>query len=149
MSRKNNINIGDIMSIGIGAYAKKIAEDDSSVIYEYGGYNLNDPRYRNEDHIYDGIITIQKDCFIEPEIHEKVKKMPSGRKKTITKRILVEVHYDEMLTEGRITIENCSNCWHTTEDDLKVDIMACHLLFWIFRSYQEEGAIPGSYSYNV
>lgn len=30
MSRKNNINIGDIMSIGIGAYAKKIAEDDLS-----------------------------------------------------------------------------------------------------------------------
>ena len=61
------------MSKGIGAYPKKIAEDDSSVIYEYGGNNLNDSRYRNEGRIYDG---------------------------TITKRIPVEVHYGEMIAEA-------------------------------------------------
>ena len=29
------------MSRGIGAHAKKVLEDDETVIYEYGGYNLN------------------------------------------------------------------------------------------------------------
>lgn len=79
------------MSKGIGAYANKIAEDEYTVIYEYGGYNLNDPKYRNEDHIYDGTITIQMDCFAEPEIHEKLKKMPSGKKKerTLSQLVLI------------------------------------------------------------
>ena len=34
------------MSRGIGAHAKKVLEDDETVIYEYGGYNLNEPEYR-------------------------------------------------------------------------------------------------------
>ena len=49
--------------------------------------------YRKENHVYDGTITIARDCFAEPEIHEKLKKMPSGRKKLITKRISVSVDY--------------------------------------------------------
>lgn len=69
------------MSRGIGAHAKIVLEDDVIVIYEYGGYNLNEPEFRNEAHVYDGYITVLKECFIEPEIREKVKKMPSGRKK--------------------------------------------------------------------
>ena len=48
------------MSRGIGAHAKKVLEDDETVIYEYGGYNLNEPEYWNENHILDGTITIQK-----------------------------------------------------------------------------------------
>ena len=137
------------MSKGIGAHANLVAVDEKAVIYEYGGYNLNDPKYRNENHLYDGTITIQRDCFAEPEIHEKLKKMPSGRKKLVTKRIPVDVHYGEMIEDGRIVVENCSNCWHTTETELKVDVMACHLLFYIFLRYQEEGKIPESLSYNV
>ena len=137
------------MSKGIGAHAKKIAEDAVTVMYEYGGYNLNDPKYRNEDHLYDGTITIQKGCFAEPEIHEKLKKMPSRKKKLVVKRIPVDVDYEKMIEDGRIVVENCSNCWRTTADDLQVDIMACHLLFYIFRRYQENGAIPESMSYNV
>ena len=62
------------MSRGIGAHAKKVLEDDETVIYEYGGYNLNEPEYWNENHILDGAITIQKNCFVEPEIYEKLKK---------------------------------------------------------------------------
>ena len=62
------------MSRGIGAHAKKVLEDDETVIYEYGGYNLNETEYWNENHILDGTITIQKNCFVEPEIHEKLKK---------------------------------------------------------------------------
>ena len=136
------------MSKGIGAYANKIAEDAHTVIYEYGGYNLNDPEYLNEDHIYDGTITIQRECFAEPEIHEKLKKMPSGKKKLIIKRIPVSIHYGEMIKDGRIVVENCSNCWRTT-DDSHIDVMVGHLLFYVFLRYQEEGKIPETISYNV
>ena len=110
---------------------------------------MNEPEYRNEKHILDGSITILKSCFVEPEIHEKLKKMPSGRKKLITKRISVSVDYGKMLEDGTVKVENCSCCWHTTETDLAVDVMACHILFYIFLRYQEEGEIPEYISYNV
>ena len=103
------------MSIGIGAQAVRIAEDESTVINEYGGYNLNNPAYRNENNLRDGIITIQKDCFAEPDIHQRIKKMPSGKKKLIVKRIPISVDYGKMLNNGSIIVENCSNCWHTTK----------------------------------
>lgn len=137
------------MSLGIGAHANLIAEDKNTVIYEYGGYNLNDPRYRNEEHLFDGTITIQRDCFAEPEIHEKMKKMPSGKKKLVIKRIPVDVEYGEMLENGRILVENCSNTWRTTENELSIDVMACRLLYKIFLLYQEEGAMPKNVSLNV
>ncbi len=135
------------MSLGIGAHANLIDEDKYFVMYEYGGYNLNDPRYLNEEHLFDGSITIPKACFAEPEIHTKLKKMPSG-KKLVTKRIPVDVDYGEMLIDGRIVVENCSNCWRTTANDLQVDVMACSLIFYIFLRYQQEGEIPRVISIN-
>lgn len=137
------------MSRGIGAHANKMFEDNETVIYEYGGYNLNDPKYRNENHLYDGSITIPKNCFTEPEMHEKLIKMPSGRKKLVRKRIPVSVDYVQMLEKRLIRVENCSNCWMTTDDDLHIDVMACHLLFKLFYQYQEEGNVPEHVSYNV
>lgn len=136
------------MSRGIGAHANLVLEDENTVMYEYGGYNLNEPEYRNENHIYDGMITISRDCFAEPEIHEKLKKMPSGRKKLITKRIPVSVDYPQMISDGRIIIENCSNCWHCSQES-NIDVMALHILFYLFRQYQEEGKMPEYISYNV
>lgn len=136
------------MSRGIGAHANKVIEDKKIVIYEYGGYNLNDPEYENENHVYDGIITISKNCFVEPEIHEKLKKMPSGRKKLITK-LPVSVEYEKMIEDELITIENCSNCWCTTNDGKHIDVMALRILFYVFLRYQEDGKIPEYISYNV
>lgn len=136
------------MSRGIGARANLVLEDEKTVMYEYGGYNLNEPEYRNEDHVYDGTITISRDCFAEPEIHEKLKKMPGGRKKLIIKRIPVSVDYPKMISDGRIVIENCSNCWQCTLDE-NIDVMALHILFYLFRQYQEEGKMPEYISYNV
>lgn len=86
------------MSIGIGAFAKKVAEDKKMVMYEYGGYNLNDPRYRNAEHLSDGTITILKECFVEPEIHKKLKRQPFRKKKIIIKR------FPYLLIMG--------NCWN-------------------------------------
>lgn len=137
------------MSRGIGAYANLILQDDNTVIYGYGGYNLNEEKYRNEAHIYDGTITIQRSCFLKPEIHEKIKKMPNGKKKPVDKRVTVEVDYPRYIEDGLIVIENCSNCWKTTNDEKYIDIMALHILYYLFLRYQEQGKMPEYISYNV
>lgn len=136
------------ISLGIGAYGKLVIYDDTTVIYEYGGYNLNQKEYRNEDHVLDGTITISRSCFAEPEIHERIKKTPSGRKKTITKRIPISVDYFKMIGEGAIVVENCGNCWHILSEN-NIDDMALRILFLLFRQYQEEGKLPENISYNV
>lgn len=56
------------MSLGTGAFAEKIFEDDEIVSYNYGVYDLNEPELRNLAYIADGTIIIKKECFVEPEI---------------------------------------------------------------------------------
>lgn len=68
------------MSLGFGAFMKKALEDDNQVFYEYGSYNLNDTKYRNKNRKMDGLIVIKKTCFVEPETHQKIKRMPDKRK---------------------------------------------------------------------
>lgn len=137
------------MSIGIGARANLVLQDDATIIYEYGSYNLNDVEYQNKNHLCDGSITIMKSCFAKPKIHKKIKKMPSGRKKLIIKRIPVDVNYQEMVIDGLIEIENCSNCWRTTDDEKHIDVMVLRILFLLFHQYQEYGIFPEHISYNV
>ena len=57
------------MSCGIGVVAKLVLQDDTAVIYEYGGFNWNKPGYENRAHLMDGFITIARSCFTGPEIH--------------------------------------------------------------------------------
>lgn len=117
------------MSRGIGVYADKVIESDEEIIYEYGGYNLNEEKFRNEDSLRDGIITISKSCF--------------------TNHNSVSVEYGKMIEDGRITIKNCTNCWHTTDDEKCIDIMALHILAKLFHNYQKDRQIPEHISYNV
>lgn len=135
------------MSMGIGARANIIFENGDTVVYEYGGYDLNEPKYRNKDHI-DGKITISKNCFVEPNIHERIRKMPGKRGKHVIKRIPVPVDYEKMLKTGLIQVENCSNCWKRSED-LCIDVMVYKILFRIFNQYQEDGEIPEHIYYYV
>lgn len=137
------------MSLGIGAFTRLVAKDDKIVLYEYGDYNLNISSYRNEDHICDGLISIHKECFIEPETHKKLKKFPGGRKKIIRKRVIEPVNYIKFVDEGYIIIENCSTCWETTSTDDHIDMMALRLVNKILKKYQEEGIIPDSASINM
>ena len=96
---------------------------------------MNEEQFHNAEQVYDGTITIQKNCFMEPEIHEKLKKMPDGKKELITKRIPVNVDYSKYIEEGLIVIENCSNCWKTTDDEKHIDVMALNILIKLFREY--------------
>ena len=84
------------MSRGFGGSARIVLQDENTAVYEYAPFNLNEPEYRNSEHTYDGLITISKDSMVEPEIHEKLKRMPSGRKKLIVKRIRRDVNYSAL-----------------------------------------------------
>lgn len=77
-----------------------------------------------------------------------MKKMPSGRKKLIIKRIPVHVDYNKMISDGRIVIENCSNCWKCYSNR-NTDIMASPILFHLFLQYQIDGKLPEYLNYNV
>ena len=129
------------MSLGKGAVAKLVFQDDTTVIYEYGGFNWNYSEYENLEYVKDGLITIDKTCFIEPEIHQKIKRMPSGRKRLVTKKNLVFVDYPKMIEDGLIEVENCSHCWKKIGDK-EMDVIALNVISKIFYQYQEEERIP-------
>ena len=135
------------MSRGIGGNCRIVEEDEHTVIYEYGGYNLNKPEYRNPDRICDGLITVDKNVLVEPEIHTKIKRTQDGKNELVTKRVSREVPYMDLIESRKIEIQNCSNCWQTFLSG--EDIIAFHLIFEIFDKYQENGILPPTVSYNV
>lgn len=134
------------MSLGIGAFCKLIAQDESTAIYQYGSYNYNDERFINEEKNADGTITINKSALIEPEIRNKIKRFPNGKKKLIIKRIPREIPLSDLLENKLVIVENCLNCWETHEND--IDVMASTIIFYIFLEYQEKGQLPESFSVN-
>lgn len=69
------------MSIGYSGFAYLVDQDADSVMYSYGCSNLNDDKYMNLDSVKDGLIIINKNCLVQPEIHRKLKRFPNGRKK--------------------------------------------------------------------
>ena len=122
------------MSIGFGGHCHKIIEDDEFIIYEYFSYNWNEPRSVNDEKIFDGSITIRKNSLLEPEIHEKFRRMPNGRRRKFIKKVLVDVPLDELLAAGDIQIENSSFAWKILPNG--VDLMAYRLCRKIFLHYQ-------------
>lgn len=136
------------MSIGYGGSARILLQDEKTVVYEYSPYNLNEPSYRKSDRVYDGLITISKESMVEPEIHEKLKRMPSGRKKLIVKRIRRDVDYSALLAAGAIVIENSHYCWHYVGTQKDIGMMAMRIVFHIYDHYQDEGTLPEMVSLN-
>lgn len=126
------------MTLGYRGYARKYSEDDTHIIYEYSIENWNRP-YRHEDQLFDGLIVMDKSTFVEPEIHEKLKKMPSGRKRLITKKILVRVDVWKLIKEGKIEIQNSSRAW---KKYYEIDYYAVMLCDIIYTKYQETGLAP-------
>ena len=68
------------MGIGYGGYADLQQYDDTMVVYMYCCYNVNNDDYKRFMEIEDGELYIERVAFVEPEIHEKIKKTSSGRK---------------------------------------------------------------------
>ena len=109
------------MSRGFGGEAMKISENNNTVVYKYGGYNLNEIKYRNSDNLTDGVITIHKS-------------------------ILLEQNRSLILSKKYVEVKNCSNCWQSIED---IDITALHIIFKLFKEYQDTGVIPDKVNYDV
>ena len=136
------------MSRGIGGTAKKVLEDDKSVIYQYGGYNLNEEAYRNPDHILDGALYIRKECLIGPKFREKLKRWNGGKKKRMIKWADVEIPpVEDFLEKHLIEIDNCGNCWMKSEKGY--DRIASRILYKLLREYQHTGILPEIVGYDI
>lgn len=128
------------MSIGYGGYAHLVGADHNLVIYSYCCYNVNLPDYKRFMEIEDGELYIDRDAFVEPDIHEKTVRTASGRKKTVVKRIIRDVPFDELFENRKIKVKNASGMWKAAGSG--VDIMALKILFKLFNEYQEKGVFP-------
>ena len=127
------------MSMGYGGGCRKYGESPEFVMYEYYAYDWNIEECRNPNRIYDGIIKIEKSAFIEPEIHQKIKRRPSGRKLLVTKRIERDVPLGEYLESGKVELVNSSFCGRIYNGHGYVGI---RLIYEIFSEYQRSGEIP-------
>ena len=114
--------------------------DDTLTVYAYCCYNINNDDYEYFQKKEDGELYIDRDAFVEPEIHEKMKKTASGRKKLIVKRIIRDVPFEKLFESGKIQVKNASGTWKTTVSG--IDFMALQILFKMFDEYQETGKLP-------
>ena len=133
------------MSMG---YAGKLIVDildEKQVIYKYacGNVNSGPDIYYADMTNPDGMIAIDKRCFVEPQTHQKLKKTPSGKKKTVETRMIQPVDYESQIRDGLIKIKNASACWHEIAG---IDFIALKLLFKLFHEYQNTGKIPETIS---
>ncbi len=135
------------MSIGIGGWAELFDEDSSVVVYQYAPYNLNKLAFRNSEKILDGLITINKRSLIEPQIREKIKRSPHGKKKKYVKRIIINPDLALLFESKDISVENSKFCWITLDNDC--DVIAIRLIREIMISYQENGTLPKTVSVHV
>lgn len=139
------------MSLGYSGYCKLYRMDDTYAVYRYSGENWNDEGkgQSGDSLLLDGIFTIKIASLEEPEIHEKMKKMPSGRKKRIVKRITHTVGICEKYVDGENAINRkCKNAFvRGTCQEVEIDYIALHLLYNIYEDYQRNGKLPECMSF--
>ena len=90
------------MSLGYGGFADLQQSDDTMVIYLYCCYNVDNDEYKHFQQLEDGELYIDRDAFVEPEIHEKIRKTASGRKRNITKRVPIDFDLIELLDQAKL-----------------------------------------------
>lgn len=137
------------MSLGYIGMCKKESEDEEMVIYSYSGENWNDGENSKsgDSLLYDGSFIIYKDCLEEPEIHTKLLRMPSGRKKLLQKRITHVADIIKHLNNKRIVVEKeCKNAFRQAAS-MPVDYIAYMLLPDILKKYQTEVFLPDEDSF--
>ncbi len=133
------------MSMGYGGFAVLELEDENCLLYSYGCYNLSIPEFHNPKRERDGMITIDKSCFLEPIITQKIKRQPGKRKKLIVKRHPVKVDFLSDIEEGRITIERSK---YEETGSYRSHYPITEILWFIFEDYQLTGEYPSSYVYH-
>ena len=131
---------GESMSKGHCGYAHLVASDETLLLYSYCAYDLNRADWQEMKKKEDGEIAIDRDSLIEPEVHEKVKRLPSGKRTTVVKRIEREVPYEDLLKAKKIRIQNASGAWDFSETG--IDEVALKIVHIIFSEYQKTGNIP-------
>lgn len=110
------------MSLGYTEICKKVAEDDSIVIYSYAGENWNDggKSKRGDSQLPDGMFTIYKDP--------------------------VYIDIESCLQSGRIKIDReCKNAFQ--RPGIAVDYIAWMLLNHIFTYYKKNNHFPAQESF--
>lgn len=131
---------GKSMSRGFGGFANKVFEDDTTIIYAYGGFNLNIPEYRNENDVRDGSLIISKSCFInQKDLNSCFTSTPNNK---VTENLPQGIDIAGALEEGLIQVKNCSHTWQVIGEKEQYDRIALHLLFKLFREYPKTGSIP-------
>ena len=144
MTMKLLVKVVMELSLGYCGKCKLVYQDDNIVRYMYSGENWNDEKSISGDiNLMDGMICIYKKCLEEPEIHIKVKKSPSGRKRTYEKRIVHTPSIGEHIANGEIVIEKkCKNEFKRLSIGENDCYFAYKLLNLIFNAYQKEGVVP-------
>jgi len=132
------------MSLGYCGKCKLIVQDDNIALYAYSGENWNDKNSKSGDiELLDGIFCIFKKSLEEPEIHAKVKKLPSGNRKIFEKRIVHNPSIEEHILEEQIVIERKCKNEFKRDNWGSVECYIAHMLLCkIFTEYQKNGAIP-------
>ena len=126
------------MSMGYGGYADLEQSDTKFVNYSYCCYHLEaDVHFPKQN---DGKLKIARTAFVEPELHEKVRRTASGRKKKVVKRVLNDIPLEELISSEKISIVNAGGTWKTTETG--IDRIAIQIVRIILISYQKTGEIP-------
>ena len=133
------------MSVGFGGYAELVLSDDSAVLYKYCCYNVNRTNYMDDKANKDGEIFISRNAFIDPEIHIRKRKTPSGKKQLVAKRIIKDIPFDLLLSEEKIKVKNASGTWKTVFDEM--DYIAYRLINIIFDEYQKTGTVLDKVSF--
>ena len=93
------------MSKGHCGHAHLVANDETLLLYSYCAYDINRADWQEIKKKEDGEIAIDRDSLIEPEVQEKVKRLPSGKRTTVVKRIEREVPYEDLLQAKKISIQ--------------------------------------------
>lgn len=130
------------MSKGHCGWMKLLAEDEQQLWYQYRCWTLNGQGAPQQ-----GDVWIRRTALMEPEIHHRIKKWPSGRKEILCMRVPQTFSVEALLASGEVEVIP------TAAVDTLPDALAraCveHLLFQFFLIYQKKGSIPEEVSWYV
>lgn len=133
------------MSLGYGGFAALCLQDENTVLYSYGVFNLNIPGLQSLDRAHDGLITIRKDLLDPVFGFDAPQPQTRRKKKDPKKKHKTAIDFDllsELIKNGTVQTENSRFCWRISENG--IGYVAKALLFRILLCYRDHGAFPES-----